>query len=291
MYFPNLLKPIIDIAIPWNILEECPDDREKVRKIGYICRGAAIFQVDTLVIYKYGKVSDRDLKFLKRNLEYLVTPPYLKKDLFKIEPELKLAGLLPPLKTPAHYASRGDLKPGSIVEGLVVKWDGYFSIVKIGDNVFAKIPKPYPIGSKLVLRIEAESERGRMYRAHVVDKSKLKIYWNINIEERFLKEILKDDKYGCIILTGREGRSLAKCYNDLINILNRVKNEDKKVLVFFGSPKKGIDEIFKEEGLEISNYLFINFIPEQGVETVRTEEAIIAVLSILHFIRCCILGK
>jgi hypothetical protein len=39
------LKPIIDIAIPSDFLAEVPDDREAVRKIGYVGRGAAIFQV------------------------------------------------------------------------------------------------------------------------------------------------------------------------------------------------------------------------------------------------------
>jgi len=35
----------------------------------------------------------------------------------------------------------------------------------------------------------------------------------------------------------------------------------------------------------LTKYPFINFIPGQGVETVRTEEAVIAVLSILNIFR------
>lgn len=60
-----------------------------------------------------------------------------------------------------------------------------------------------------------------------------------------------------------------------------------RVLVIFGSPYHGVDEILRAEGMEwaLRKYPFINFIPGQGVETVRTEEAVIAVLSILNLVR------
>ncbi len=288
---PRLIKPIIDVAVPWNVLEECPDEREKIRKIGYICRGAAIFQTSRLIIYRYGKVNEKELRFLKRNLEYLVCPPYLRKDLFKIEPELKYAGLLPPLKTPCHYlASRDKIKPGDIVEGIVTRWDGYFSLVKIGEGKFARVPRPYPVGSRLVVRIEAESREGK-YRAHVVSLDKIEIYWNIMIEEKHLKELLNMEDYSTIILTGREGRDIRELYQDIQRELSRAKEQNKRILVIFGSPRKGVDQIFQEEGIDLGKYYYVNFIPEQGVETIRTEEAIISVLSVLHFIRTCLLRQ
>lgn len=37
------LKPIIDIAIPSDFLAESPDDREAVRKIGYLAGGVPQF--------------------------------------------------------------------------------------------------------------------------------------------------------------------------------------------------------------------------------------------------------
>ncbi|NPA23651.1 MAG: hypothetical protein GXO23_05095 [Crenarchaeota archaeon] len=288
---PRLLKPIIDIAVPWNVLEECADDREKIRKIGYICRGAAIFQVSRLVIYRYGRVDERELRFLLRNLEYMTCPPYLRKDLFKIEPELKYAGLLPPLKTPCHYlASKDRFRPGDVVEGTVVRWDGYFSIVKIGENKFARIPRPYPVGSRLTIRIEAESREGR-YRAHVVSLDKIGIYWNITVEDKHLRELLNTEEYSTVILTGREGRDIRELHKDLIREISRARELDKRILILFGSPRKGVDEILREENLDVEKYYHVNFIPEQGVETVRTEEAIIAVLSVMHFIRTCLVRQ
>ncbi len=96
------LKPIIDIAIPSDFLAESPDDREAVRKIGYLGRGgAAIFQVSKIIVYRHKLAGERDrTNFIIKNLQYLATPPYLRKDLFKLDRDLKYAGLLPPLKTP-----------------------------------------------------------------------------------------------------------------------------------------------------------------------------------------------
>ncbi len=289
--FPRLLRPIIDVAVPWNVLEEAPDEREKVRKISYICRGAAIFQAGTLYVYTYGKYDPKELRFLMRNLEYLVTPPYLRKQLFKLEPELKLAGLLAPLRTPSHYATKDRPRPGDYAEGVVIRWDGYYSIVKIGENLYAKIPRPYPIGTVLTLRIEAETGREDTFRAHAVDKDKLGIYWNIKVETKSLRELLNSQDYSLVILTGKEGKDIRAHHREIIERLRRAREDNKKILVVFGSPKMGVDQIFREEGLEINEprMMFLNFIPEQGVDTVRTEEAIIAVLSILHFMRTCLM--
>ncbi len=289
MRLPRLLKPLIDVAVPWNVLEEAPDEREKVRKIGYICRGAAIFQTSRLIVYTYGRWNEQETRFLLRNLEYMVTPPYLRKHLFKIESELKLAGLLPPLRTPSHYSTRERPRPGDLVEGVVVRWDGYYSIAKIGESYYAKIPRPHPVGSRLVLRIEAESGSG-MYRAHIVSLDKLNVYWNLRVEQRGLRELIEDKSYDTVILTGREGEEVCDLYEDLVSRVKRAKSVDKRILVVFGSPRLGVEEILRSEGLGIESdrMLFINFVPEQGVETIRTEEAIIAVLSILHLMRACL---
>ncbi|WP_342765429.1 RNA methyltransferase [Vulcanisaeta sp. JCM 14467] len=88
--------------------------------------------------------------------------------------------------------------------------------------------------------------------------------------------------YDYVILTGREGVSIKDAMDYVRNAMSR-----DRVLVVFGSPYHGVDEILKAEDMEevLRKYPFINFIPGQGVETVRTEEAVIAVLSILNLVR------
>jgi predicted SPOUT superfamily RNA methylase MTH1 len=56
---------------------------------------------------------------------------------------------------------------GEIREGVVERWDGYYSLVYIGAGKYAKVPKPYPVGTRLMVKIEAPTGRPDTYRASV----------------------------------------------------------------------------------------------------------------------------
>ena len=154
------------VAIPHNVLEGVPDEREKIRKIGYIARAAAMFRTNRLVIYLYGSSPSGDLEMLRKYLEYLVTPPYLRKILYPKDPVLRYAGLLPPLNIPTHTPPR-EPRPGEVRVGAVVRQDGYYSILYIGADKYAKVPKPYPLKTVMLVRIEAPTSRPDTYRASV----------------------------------------------------------------------------------------------------------------------------
>ena len=100
-------KKKLSIAIPASIISDTPHLREKTAKIGLIGRAAAIFRVDEIIVYPDNPRVDqrRDLDFIAFLLNYLETPQYLRKGLFKIEPDLQFAGILPPLRTPHHPLS------------------------------------------------------------------------------------------------------------------------------------------------------------------------------------------
>jgi len=67
----------VDIAIPHDVLAEAPDDESKVRKLGYIARGAAVFRAETIIIYTYGEGVDwEEVELMKLLLEYASTPPH-----------------------------------------------------------------------------------------------------------------------------------------------------------------------------------------------------------------------
>jgi predicted SPOUT superfamily RNA methylase MTH1 len=58
------------------------------------------------------------------------------------------------------------------------------------------------------------------------------------------------------------------------------------VIVAFGSPREGLREILMKEGIDIREAadFVINTIANQGVQVVRTEEAIIATLALLNIL-------
>jgi predicted SPOUT superfamily RNA methylase MTH1 len=58
-----------------------------------------------------------------------------------------------------------------------------------------------------------------------------------------------------------------------------------KVLIAFGSPEEGLRKILSKEKTKIKiPYLTLNSIPQQGVKTIRVEEAIHATLALLNFV-------
>ena len=157
----------IDIAVPHTLLEEAPDDREKVRKLGMLARAAAIFKVSHILIYTYGQPRHGDVELMRRVLEYAVAPPYLKRRAFKLDRHLRYAGLLPPVTLPAHR--RRGLKPGDVVEGIVDRWDGHHSLVYVGEGRYVKVPRPYPMGRRLLVRVEAPTHRPDTFRGRAVE--------------------------------------------------------------------------------------------------------------------------
>ncbi|MEL9991179.1 MAG: putative RNA uridine N3 methyltransferase [Thermoproteus sp.] len=265
----------MDIAIPHDVLAEAPDEESKVRKLGYIARGAAAFRVENIIIYTYGRVDWDEVERMRLLLEYAATPPHLRKKVFKLDRRLRLAGLLPPLKIPSHLVSR-EPSVGDVIEGVVERWDGYYSMVYIGGRKYAKVPKPYPIGSRLIVKIEAETDRPDIFRAVVLKNPP--DYWGYKVAVRPFRQLAEG--YDVVIYTGREGRSICE----------GLPRPMGKVLVVFGGPRAGVDEIAKAEGVELKGY-FLNFAPRQGVETIRTEEAVFIVLALLNYAEVCSVGR
>ncbi|RLI34567.1 hypothetical protein DRO55_06340, partial [Candidatus Bathyarchaeota archaeon] len=109
--------------MPASLVSDVPHLREKTSKIGLIGRALAIFRVDEVVIYPDEPKTDqrREMNLIATILAYMETPQYLRRRLFKIKPELRYAGILPPLRTPHHPLTDKvkKLKVGEFREGVV----------------------------------------------------------------------------------------------------------------------------------------------------------------------------
>ncbi|MCL1966144.1 MAG: RNA methyltransferase, partial [Candidatus Bathyarchaeota archaeon] len=87
-------KHKLSIAIPASIISDTPHLREKTSKIGLIARTAAIFRVHEIIIYPDNTHTKqtKEIALIAKILNYIETPQYLRKNLYKIEPDLQYAG-------------------------------------------------------------------------------------------------------------------------------------------------------------------------------------------------------
>ncbi|MBS7622994.1 RNA-binding protein [Candidatus Bathyarchaeota archaeon] len=276
----------VAVAIPASLTEDTPHLREKTYKAGLIARACSIFRVGEIIVYhdKLNHSQDEDSEFIATILRYMDTPQYLRRSLFKLEPRLKFIGILPPLRTPHHQVTRirSDLKPGMIRKGLVVETGSGRSLVDVGLKMLASVQEPLPRMRVVTVRLTGIGER---IEAAVLDDSEIRIYWgyNVTVTKLPLAESTRRVGFDLIIATSRYGRDI----DEVLPELQTAWTRSKRTLVAFGSPAQGLEQILAQEGLNQEQYadFTVNMIPQQGVETIRTEEAVYASLSILNTLR------
>jgi predicted SPOUT superfamily RNA methylase MTH1 len=277
-------KKKLAIAIPASVISDTPHLREKTSKIGLIGRAAAIFRVDEIIVYPDNPKANqvRDLDFIVLLLSYLETPQYLRKRLFKLEPSLQFAGILPPLRTPHHPVSgkTRDLKVGEYREGLVLSKAKEGLLVDIGVDQPALLrEKQFADGDRLTVQVVKVGER---VEVQTVDRESVPFYWGfrVRVEKRSFGQLARDDGFDLVIATAKIGDK----FMDVAGQIGQKWSNAQHVLVAFGAPSRGLHEIAKEEGarLEAIVDFVVNMIPEQGTATVRTEGALLASLAILN---------
>ena len=279
-------KPKFSIAIPASLVSDTPHLREKTTKIGMVGRAAAIFRVEEIIIYRDKTDIDqsKDERFIQKILLYMETPQYLRKKLFKIEPDLRYVGILPPLRTPHHpiEGKTKKLRKGEFREGIVTKTTkrGTYAYIGVEKQVFIpklKIPKGKRVTVKIV-RVNGKIE------AKLVKREEINVYWGYTVKTAnfSLKRLVKGRDWDLKIATSKYGTLITKVIPQLAEKWNEAKNK----LVIFGSPTEGLYEIAEREGINLDENVdfVINTIPDQGTETVRTEEAIYASLATLNIL-------
>lgn len=277
-------KKRLVIAIPASVISDTPHLREKTAKVGLIGRAAAIFRADEIVVYRDSQRERQtaDLDLVAALLSYIETPQYLRKRLFKLEPQLRYAGILPPLRTPNHLVSgkAEDLKVGEYREGVVVSKVKKGLLVDIGVGQPALLRgKQQRIGERLtlqVMKVEGRVEVEAANRTEVPD------YWGymVTVERCSLRYAVEYVKADLKLATSKKGSKFA----DIANKLSRNWRRANSVLVVFGSPVRGLYDIAVDEGCRLEDVFgfVVNTVPGQGTETVRTEEAVLASLAVLN---------
>jgi predicted SPOUT superfamily RNA methylase MTH1 len=116
----------------------------------------------------------------------------------------------------------------------------------------------------------------------IVEPSRLTIYWGFRVARGnvSLSEIVRSRKFDLKISTSRKGTNVREITPDLAEKWKSANHP----LIAFGSPNDGIPEILARAGMNVSDAMDFNLntIPDQGVETVRTEEALWGSLAVLN---------
>ena len=277
-------KKKLSIAIPASTISDTPHLREKTAKMGLIGRASAIFRVDEIIQYPDNPKMDqrRDLDFMALLLNYLETPQYLRKTLFKLNPDLESAGILPPLRTPHHPLSgkTKHLNKGEYREGVVMSETKDGLVVDIGVQQLALLrQKEFTVGNRLTLQVV---NIGKQIEVQAVSREEVPQYWGyrVHVEERSFGQFVVKGGFDLKIATARIGSN----FMDVADKISGKWAGSQRILVEFGAPSRGLHEIVQDEGLNLADLadFTLNMVPNQGTVTVRTEEALFASLAILN---------
>ncbi len=264
-----LLGRRLTVSIPDSVLEDKDSLRDKTAKLGLIARACATYGVDTVEVFR--DPSGRgEGSAIRRVLEYLETPQYLRKRLYPLDEALRYAGMLPPLRIPSHKprVPFGTLPVGEVREG-VANGDG---TVDIGLDVAPRLMGKAQPGKRITVKVSSLDPPG----AELFARELAGDYWGYGVELKSAGEVLSDPRSRVKIATSRLG-------TPALEVLGRLKGAigaSDSVKLIFGSPSKGLFEFFGPE-LKSRAEFVVNLFPEQHVETVRTEEAIFAGLGLV----------
>jgi predicted SPOUT superfamily RNA methylase MTH1 len=276
-----LKRKKLSIAIPASIVSDTPHLREKTSKIGLAGRAAAIFKVNEIIVYPDLKKTkqERDIDLISTLLSYMETPQYLRKRLFRIEPKLQYAGILPPLRTPHHPLRQGAgrLRVGDYREAITLSNTAESTLADIGiDEPSIIVGAKLQPGKRITVRVKKTNERVEL---ELVDREEISEYWGYTVtkESGTLGILLKNQRFDLKIGTSKYG-------SPFIDVIEQIRGKWKaanSILIAFGAPSRGLNEIVEVEGIRLEDLVdfVVNTVPEQGTETVRTEEAIMASLA------------
>jgi predicted SPOUT superfamily RNA methylase MTH1 len=267
------------------LVADVPHLREKTTRLGFLGRALGIFRVDEALIYHDlpGVESASQGRLISSVLSYMETPQHLRKHLVRMNPDLRFVGVLPPLRTPNHPASRRteDLKIGEIREGVVIDSNARTSRVDVGAGSLVEIPERFHRGSRVSVRIEKVAPK---IAAELIDYNRIDIYWGfrVTLKNLPLGRLIQENRPDVVIATSRLGERVDRVLDQLRTSMTGASS----VLLAFGSPKRGLHEIIAQEGMKLNTLarFTVNFVPNQGTQTVRTEEAVYSALALLNAI-------
>ena len=284
----------LSILIPSSIVDNAQSKELRTYLIGEIARTLGIFKVSEVIIF-HDKLKDNSKDYINyfiKNLQYLETPQYLRKTLFPMSDDLKLSGLMNPLES-QHHLRKDEWSPyreGCVLDRPV---NGEYSWVNIGLNKDCKINQKIPPRTRVTVKLNESNfvPKLKYYTGTVVSMSEPFIkngtYWGYVVRvcetynDIFNNSIYKEG-YDFIIGTSDKGENYR-------NANYEKKKDFKHCLIIFGgiSGIEGMmiddehNQINSKENVGKNFDLYLNTCMNQGLRTIRTEEAILISLAVI----------
>ncbi|KAL8762567.1 MAG: hypothetical protein Q9184_001475 [Pyrenodesmia sp. 2 TL-2023] len=294
---------------------------------GQIARALAVFCVDEVVVFDDGQGQQRQNErhpqhqngdnsftgysnpnyFLVHLLSYLETPPFLRKHLFPMHPDLKLAGSLPSLDMP-HHLRRDDwcqYREGVTVEKQTADQakkkkqhkdeteTEQLSLVDVGLPRKVSVPPTIPPNTRVTVRLPDDPGESNAYADPITGtavapsepREKAGYYWGYNVRaapslSAVITECTYDGGYDLTFGTSERGSPIHDL-NRPSSDQNQIPEFNHMLIVFGGVAGLEVavdaDEVLQKMGVEGPKDLFdywVNLCPGQGSRTIRTEEAV-----------------
>ncbi|WP_158855097.1 putative RNA uridine N3 methyltransferase [Halorhabdus sp. CUG00001] len=290
--------------VPSSLCREAEDKREATRKLGYVARAATIFRVDRLTVFPDPDGAGKwDGGFVETVLRYAATPPYLRKAVWDRRDELECVGVLPPLRVATRTGSGSD-DSGSLRQGIVTEV-GPDGRVRVNCGLQHPISLPVPDdrnlreGERVTVRVSSR----RPVRAKLTDEPPA----GFQVDRADLDTALARSNVGITIAASRHGQPLTS--GRIGQLIGTIDGAGGDLTVVFGAPERGLPAILgvdaesagsatvaelaaaddtedgtgdavtgsRPDGTRFD--LWLNTVPNQGSEVVRTEEAMFATLA------------
>jgi len=265
------------VLVPSSLVRDAEDKRAATRKIGTVARAATVFRVDRVTVYPDPEGERiRDGGFVATVLAYAATPPYLRKEEWGERDELEYAGVLPPLRAVSRTGS-GPQSSGSLRQGIVTEVgpDGRVRVNCGLQHPISLVHDGVDVGERVTVRISSRDP----VRAKIVDQS---IGWSVDRAD--LPAALGREDAGLRVAASRHGDVVG--VGDVESLAGRVEDG---VTVAFGAPERGLPAILGVDPDAVGADpppggfdRWLNTVPNQGSEVVRTEEAVLATLAVLN---------
>ncbi|KAH7316553.1 putative RNA methyltransferase [Stachybotrys elegans] len=297
----------LSVAIPASILANVATADQRTALPGRIARALAIFSVDEIIVFDDSPLSSRPAQtdtsvytgdvdpchFLTHIFSYLEAPPFMRKALFGLHPNLRMTAMLPSLETP-HHPNPNQWIPyreGVTVAGRTKSGGG--TIVEVGMEKPVEIDEKIPPKTRVTLKMpDDESETPECVHPDA-PRTEGGYYWGYNVRRcaslsAVFTECPYESGYDLSIGTSERGNPASQVfpYSKRVNFTH--------LLMVFGGPR-GLeyaamnDAELDKMGIKgpRTKELFdhwVDVLPNQGSKTIRTDEAVYIALSTLRHV-------